>query len=205
MASKLPLQNLRHLGLELQVNSIPIEQVGFQMDAGRKHEVELVIRDTCLGCFTVHEGFDFQLRAETETEWRSVTVGELKQEVISRLRPADTTTEPREDSLITEETAVDYAEGDINDPLRIDSELVRRTTESLYRAGIPYVLEASLRTSEGHRRVLVIGVRRLLQARICLRLAGFRQHPHYKTILYDPGNQDRVRLIERTDRQERRL
>ena len=148
-------------------------------------EVDLLIEDPIAGFFPLDDSFELLIRRAGQDVWQVVDLASAQLEIRSRLREK-----------------VPDASHECACALRVEEAMRRkqlhRAKEILYLAGIVCLEndDSPAETDWVDSRI-VLQVPRVLQARIRLRHAGFRQDPNSASLLQDPETGLRVELSER--------
>jgi len=170
------------IGLVLAVNGFNISRFGIRRRLGG--EVDLLIEDPIVGFFPIDDRFELLIRRLDEDVSRVADLTGAKLEICTRLREKDPgTSEGCASALRVEE-----------DKRRRQ---FRRVKEILYRSGIACLEEEHPAESDYVENRIVLCVPRILQARIRLRRAGFRQDSNSASLLQDPETGLCVELSER--------
>jgi hypothetical protein len=186
----MPVQEFAQIGVALSVNGFNLSRFVLRRRLDSPGEIDLMVEDPIAGFFSLDDRFELLLRLAGEDLWKVVDLAAAKLEIRSRLREKNPGT--------SAECAC---------AVRVEEEKrrqqFRRAKEILYLAGIVSLEkeESPVETDWLESRV-VLYVPRLLQARIRLRRAGFRQDLNSASRLQDPETGLWVELSERPcDRQ----
>jgi hypothetical protein len=180
---------------QVKINSTLAKSVRLRSHPFAPGDFEVVVEDPWLGSFAVHHNFDLLLK-EKHSEWRPVTLDELRSILIANRDFVDGGEEPNE-----RQTLELTPPGEPDEFTRKRPKLVRlgeiigldacvqRIETLLYRASIPHQRAGST--------FIVPSMR---DARQCLRRGGFCQDQRYESVLFDPEHKIAIRLLERDPR-----
>ena len=176
------------IGLALSVQGMSVSRFALRRRLDPPGESDLMVEDPIAGFFPLDDSFQLLIRRVGEDVWQVVDLAAAKLEIRSRLREKNSGALECACALQTEEAK--------------RRKQFHRVREILYRGGIVCLEEESPAETEWQESRFVLYVPRLLQARIRLRRAGFRQDPSSASLLQDPETGLRVELSERPcDRQ----
>ena len=180
---------------QVKINSTLAKSVRLRSHPGAPSDFEVVVEDPWLGSFAVHHNFDLLLK-EKDSEWRPVTLDELRSILIANRDFRDAGEEPND-----RQTLELTPPGEPDEFARKRPKLVRlgeiigldacvqRIEALLYRASIPHQRAGST--------FIVPSMR---DARECLRRGGFCQDHRYESVLFDAEHKIAIRLLERDPR-----
>jgi hypothetical protein len=181
--------------LKLKINDTLAKSVRLRSRPGAPGDRKVVVEDPWLGVFALSSQFDL-LAKEEGSEWRSVTLDELR-----RILAANTDVQDTDDERNDHQTLELTPPGEPAEFARKRPKLVRlgeiigldacvqRIETLLYRASIPHQRAGST--------FIVPSMR---DARECLRRGGFCQDQRYESVLFDPEHKIAIRLLERDPR-----
>ena len=180
---------------QVKINSTLAKSVRLRSHPGAPGDFEVVVEDSWLGSFAVHHNFDLLLK-EKDSEWRPVTLDELRSILIANRDCLDAGEEPNDRQTLELTPRGEPAEFAWKSPrlvrlgeiIGLDA-CVQRIETLLYRASIPHQRAGST--------FIVPSMR---DARECLRRGGFCQDQRYESVRVDPNSGIAIRLLERDPR-----
>jgi hypothetical protein len=182
-------------GLQLKINDMLAKSVRLRSRPGARGDREVVVEDPWLGVFALHRQFDLLVK-QKDSEWRAVTLDELRSILVSTKDVLDAGEEASDHQTLAPTLPDESTESREKPPglvrlgeiIGLDA-CVQRIEAILYRASIPHLTAGS-----------TFVVPSMLNARECLRQAGFHQDQRYESVLVDPESGITVRLLERAPR-----
>ena len=154
-------------------------------------DFDIVVTDSLLGSFSLHSGFDIEVR-ECEAAWRRVSLQELKTILKNRyvMSGGDLTTDSQntESRLFAPVNNIEVPEWQCGrfSILGREAACVRYVQRILYRTGIPHLVSGT-----------TFLVPSATTARIPLKRAGFRQSKISPSALVEPRTGCAIQVIER--------
>jgi len=169
--------------VDLKVNGITFESVRLRRSSGLV-DFDVVIDDPNVGRFALTAAVpSLELRAE-DSDWRQVTLDELKKILADDGELADATEEPQ---------ASETAERESFNRLVAEGEHIMNVEIALYRAGIPFLQLPFQQNKFASNLFMVLSVSK---ARACLLRAGFQAKFDSETVLFDGCNGQAVQLLQ---------
>ena len=173
------------IGLALSVNGFNLSRFVLRRRLNPPGERDLMVEDPIAGFFALDDSFELLIRRLGEDVFQVVDLASAKLEIRSRLQEKVPGTSHECACALRVEEAT-------------RREQAHRAKEILYLAGIVCLEnDDSPAESDWVDSRIVLQVPRVLQARIRLRRAGFRQDPSSASVLQDPETGLRVELFER--------
>lgn len=182
---------LGELPCELSLNGVRMRSVKIRLSAQSGDDFDIVVTDFLLGSFSLHFGFDIEVR-ECDAAWRRVSLEELKTVLKSRyvLSGGDLTTESQiaGSRLFAPVNDIEIPEWQCGrfSALGREAACVRYVQRILYRTGIPHLVSGT-----------TFLVRSATTARIPLKRAGFCQSKISPSALVEPRTGCAIQVIER--------
>jgi hypothetical protein len=176
------LKEFRQLGIAFSVDGFDIPRFAVRRRLDAPGQFDLLIEDPIAGPFPLDERFRLEIRVLGQGCSRVIDLMDVKQEILSRLQA---------NGLEISADALRPVEGQKKE------DQASRAKEILYRACIPCLEEAARDETGCIQSGLILYVPRLLQARIRLRRAGFRQSLEVTSALQDPETGLWIELLER--------
>ena len=169
--------------VDVKVNGIAFESVRVRHDLGA-NDFDIVIDDPHVGRFALTPAVpNLELRDE-DSDWRQVTLDELKRIVADDGELADAAEEPQ---------ASETAERESFNRLVAEGEHIMNAEIALFRAGIPFLQLPFQQNKFASNLFMVLNVSK---ARACLERAGFQTKFDSETVLFDGCNGQAVQLIQ---------
>jgi hypothetical protein len=169
--------------VNVKVSGITFESVRLRHDLG-SNDFDIVIDDPNLGRFALTPAVpSLELRDE-DSEWRQVTLDELKKILADGGEPAEVAEEPQ---------AFEIAERESFNRLVAEGEHIMNAEIALFRAGIPFLQLPFQQNKFASNLFMVLNVSK---ARACLQRAGFQAKFDSETVLFDGCNGQAVQLIQ---------
>jgi hypothetical protein len=169
--------------VHVRVSGITFESVRVRHDLGA-NDFDIVIDDPCVGRFALTAAVpDLELRDE-DSDWRQVTLDELKKILADDGELADAAEEPQ---------ASEAAERESFNHLVAEGEHIMNAEIALFRAGIPFLQLPFQQNKFASNLFMVMSV---LKAKACLLRAGFQPKFDSETVLFDGCNGQAVQLIQ---------
>jgi hypothetical protein len=169
--------------VNVKVNGITFESVRVRHDLGSR-DFDIVIDDPHLGRFALTAAVpDLQLRDE-DSDWRQVTLDELKRILADDGELADAAEEPQ---------ASEAAERESFNRLVAEGEHIMNAEIALFRAGIPFLQLPFQQNKFASNLFMVLSVSK---AKACLQRAGFQPKFESETVLFDGCNGQPVQLLQ---------
>ena len=167
--------------VHLKVNGIAFESVRVRHDLGA-NDFDIVIDDPHVGRFALTAAVpDLELRDE-DSDWRQVTLDELKKILADDGELADAAEEPQ---------ASETAERESFNRLVAEGEHIMNAEIALFRAGIPFLQLPFQQNKFASNLFMVLNVPK---AKACLQRAGFQAKFDSETVLFDGCNGQAVQL-----------
>ena len=169
--------------VDLNVNGITFESVRLRRRCGLA-DFDVLIDDPNLGRFALTPAFpDLELRDE-DSDWRPVSLDELKKILADDGELAELAEEPQ---------ASETAERESFNRLVAEGEHIMNAEIALFRAGIPFLQLPFQQKKFASNLFMVLNVSK---ARACLQRAGFQAKFDSETVLFDGCNGQAVQLIQ---------
>jgi hypothetical protein len=167
----------------LRVNKIAFESVRVRHDH-RSRDFDIVIDDPHIGRFALTATVpNLELRDE-DSDWRQVTLDELKRILADDGELADAAEEPQ---------ASETAEQESFNRLVAEGEHIMNAEIALFRAGIPFLQLPFQQNKFASNLFMVLN---LSKAKACLQRAGFQPKVDSETVLFDSRNGQPIQLIQ---------
>ena len=167
--------------VNVKVNGITFESVRVRHDLGA-NDFDIVIDDPHIGRFALTPAVpDLELQEE-DSDWRQVTLDELKKTLADDGELAEAAEEPQA-SAERESFNRRVAEG----------EHIMNAEIALFSAGIPFLQLPFQQNKFASNLFMVLNVSK---ARACLQRAGFQAKFDSETVLFDGCNGHAVQLIQ---------
>jgi hypothetical protein len=148
------------------------------------NDFDIVIDDPQIGRFALTPAFpDLELRDE-DSDWRHVSLDELKKILAGDGELAELAEEPQ---------ASETAERESFNRLVAEGEHIMNAEIALFRAGIPFLQLPFQQNKFASNLFMVLN---LSKARACLQRAGFQTKFDSETVLFDGCNGQAVQLIQ---------
>jgi hypothetical protein len=169
--------------VHLRVNGIAFESVRVRHDLGT-NDFDIVIDDPHVGRFALTPAVpNLELRDE-DSDWRQVTLDELRKILADDGELADAAEEPQ---------VSEAAERESFNRLVAEGEHIMNAEIALYRAGIPFLQLPFQQNKFASNLFMVLN---LSKAKACLQRAGFQPKVDSETVLFDSRNGQPVQLIQ---------
>jgi hypothetical protein len=169
--------------LDLKVNGITFESVRLRRISGA-NDFDIVIEDPHVGRFALTPAVpDLELRDE-DSDWRQVTLDELKKILADDGELAEAAEEPQ---------ASETAERESFNRRVAEGEHIMNAEIALFRAGIAFLQLPFQQNKFASNLFMVLSVSK---ARACLQRAGFQAKFDSETVLFDGCNGQAVQLIQ---------
>ena len=169
--------------VHLRVNGVAFESVRVRHDLG-SDDFDILIDDPNLGRFALTPAFpDLELRDE-DSDWRQVTLDELKKLLADDGELADAAEQPQ---------ASETAEHESLNRRVAEGEHIMNAEISLFRAGIPFLQLPFQQNKFGSNLFMVLN---LSKAKACLQRAGFQPKFDSETVLFDSRDGQPIQLIQ---------
>jgi hypothetical protein len=176
---------------ELLVNGVPVQSVRIRQGTESGDDLDVVVTDPVVGCFTLHSGFDIDIH-QPDQSWRRVSLDALKGILKDKyLLPADDFPNASEIAgcrlfARVDDIQIPHWESMPRSVLRRQDACVQFACRVLYRTGIPHLVSGT-----------TFVVPSAPTARIPLKRAGFRTSTISPSALVEPRTQVSIQLIER--------
>lgn len=177
---------------ELRINGILLRSVQIRWASDSAEDFQLVITHPTLGPFSLHDGFELEMR-EQGSPWHPVRLEQLKKSLVegSEFLHADDipkSSEIAERRLFNRLDAIDipHRRSPRLSELTGHDECVREVQKVLCEARVPHQVAGT-----------VFVVPSAFRARICLIRAGFRKSPISPAALVEPRSGRAIQLVER--------
>jgi hypothetical protein len=169
--------------VHVRANGITFESVRLRHDLGA-NDFDIVIDDPHVGRFALTTAVpDLELREE-DSEWRQVTLDELKKILAADGELAEASEEPQ---------ASETAERESFNRLVAEGEHIMNAEIALFRAGIPFLQLPFQQNKFASNLFMVLSVSK---AKACLQRAGFQAKFDSETVLFDGRNGQAVQLLQ---------
>ncbi len=169
--------------VHLRVNGIAFESVRVRHDLGA-NDFDIVIDDPYVGRFALTPAVpDLELRDE-DSDWRQVTLDELKKILADDGELAEVAEEPQASEAVER--------GSFN-RLVTEGEHIMNAEIALFNAGIPFLQLPFQQNKFGSNLFMVLNVPK---AKACLQRAGFQPKVDSETVLFDSRNGQPIQLIQ---------
>ena len=169
--------------VHVRVNGITFESVRVRHDLG-SGDFDILIDDPRVGRISLTPAVpDLELR-DKDSDWRQVTLDELKKVVADDSELADAAEDPQ---------ASETAERESFNRLVAEGEHIMNAEIALFRAGIPFLQLPFQQNKFASNLFMVPSVPK---ARACLQRAGFQPKFDSETVLFDGCNGQAVQLIQ---------
>src|ERR1035441_10089428 len=167
--------------VNVRVNGITFESVRVRHNLGA-NDFDIVIDDPRIGRFALTPAVpNLELREE-DSEWRQVTLDELKKVLANDGELAEVAEEPQAS-----------AERESFNRLVAEGEHIMNAEIALFNAGIPFLQLPFQQNKFASNLFMVLSVPK---ARACLQRAGFQAKFDSETVLFDGCNGQAVQLIQ---------
>ena len=168
--------------VNVKVSGITLESVWLRRSSGA-NDFDIVIDDPHIGRFALTPAVpDLELRDE-DSDWRRVTLEELKKILADDGEPAE----------VAEEPQVSETERESFNRLVAEGEHIMNAEIALFRAGIPFLQLPFQQNKFASNLFMVLN---LSKARACLQRAGFQPKVDSETVLFDGCNGQPIQLIQ---------
>ncbi len=169
--------------VNVKVNGITFGSVWLRRSSGA-NGFDIVIDDPQIGRFALTPAFpDLELRDE-DSDWRHVSLDELKKILADNGELAELAEEPQ---------ACETAERESFNRLVAEGEHIMNAEIALFRAGVPFLQLPFQQNKFSSNLFMVLNVSK---ARACLQRAGFQAKFDSETVLFDGCNGQAVQLIQ---------
>jgi hypothetical protein len=169
--------------VNVKVSGITFESVRVRHDLG-SGDFDILIDDPRVGRISLTPAVpDLELR-DKDSDWRQVTLDELKKILADDGQLADAAEEPQ---------ASEAAERESFNRLVAEGEHIMNAEIALFRAGIPFLQLPFQQNKFASNLFMVLN---LSKAKACLQRAGFQAKFDSETVLFDGGNWQAVQLIQ---------
>jgi hypothetical protein len=169
--------------VHVRVNKITFESVRLRHDL-RSDDFDIVIDDPHIGRFALTAAVpDLELREE-DSDWRQVTLDELKKILADDGEPAEAAEESQ---------AFEIAERESFNRRVAEGEHIMNAEIALFNAGIPFLQLPFQQNKFASNLFMVMSVPK---AKACLQRAGFQPKFDSETILFDGCNGQAVQLLQ---------
>jgi hypothetical protein len=169
--------------VNVKVNGITFESVRLRRSSGA-NDFDIVIDDPHVGRFALTPAVpDLELRVE-DSDWRQVTLDELKKILADDSELAEAAEESR---------APETAERESFNRLVAEGEHIMNAEIALFNAGIPFLQLPFQQNKFASNLFMVLN---LSKAKACLQRAGFQAKFDSETVLFDGCNGQAVQLIQ---------
>ena len=169
--------------VNVRVNGITFESVRVRHNLGA-NDFDIVIDDPRIGRFALTPAVpNLELREE-DSEWRQVTLDELKKVLANDGEPAEAAEESQ---------ASEAAERESFNRRVAEGEHIMNAEIALFNAGIPFLQLPFQQNKFASNLFMVMSVSK---ARACLQRAGFQPKFDSETVLFDGCNGQAVQLLQ---------
>jgi hypothetical protein len=169
--------------VNVKVNGITFELVRVRHDLGSR-DFDIVIDDPHVGRFALTAAVPSLELQEEDSEWRQVTLDELKKILADDGELTEVAEEPQ---------ASETAERESFNRLVAEGEHIMNAEIALFRAGIPFLQLPFQQNKFASNLFMVVSVSK---ARACLQRAGFQAKFDSETVLFDGCNGQAVQLLQ---------
>jgi hypothetical protein len=169
--------------VDLKVNGITFESVRLRRSSGA-NDFDIVIDDPHVGRFALTPAVpNLELRDE-DSNWRQVTLEELKKILADDGELAEVAEEPQASEAVERESF---------NRLVAEGEHIMNAEIALFRAGIPFLQLPFQQNKFASNLFMVLSVSK---AKACLQRAGFQPKVDSETVLFDSRNGQPIQLIQ---------
>ena len=169
--------------VDLKVNGITFESVCLRRSSGLV-DFDVVIDDPHIGRFALTAAVpSLELRDE-DSDWRQVTLDELKKILADDGELAEVAEEPQASEAVERESF---------NRLVAEGEHIMNAEIALFRAGIPFLQLPFQQNKFVSNLFMVLN---LSKAKACLQRAGFQPKVDSETVLFDSRNGQPIQLIQ---------
>jgi hypothetical protein len=169
--------------LHVRVNGIAFESVRVRHDLG-SGDFDILIEDPRIGRFALTSAVpDLELRDE-DSDWRQVTLDELKKILADGGELAEVAEEPQVSEAVERESF---------NRLVAEGEHIMNAEIALFRAGIAFLQLPFQQNKFASNLFMVLNVPK---AKACLQRAGFQPKVDSETVLFDSRNGQPIQLIQ---------
>ena len=169
--------------VHLRVNGLTFESVRLRRTCG-SGDFDILIDDPHVGRFALTAAVPSLELREEDSDWRQVTLDELKKILADDGEPADAAEEPQ---------ASETAECESFNRLVAEGEHIMNAEIALFNAGIPFLQLPFQQDKFASNLFMVMSVPK---AKACLQRAGFQAKFDSETILFDGCNGQAVQLLQ---------
>jgi hypothetical protein len=169
--------------VHVRVNGIIFESVRFRHDLG-SGDFDILIDDPQIGRFALTAAVPSLELQDEDSDWRQVTLDELKKILADDGELADVTEKSQ---------ASEAAERETFNRLVAKGEHIMNAEIALFRAGIPFLQLPFQQNKFASNLFMVLNVPK---ARACLQRAGFQEKFDSETVLFDGCNGQAVQLLQ---------
>ena len=167
----------------VRVSGITFESVRLRHDLG-SDDLDILIDDPQIGRFALTAAVPSLELLQEGSDWRQVTLDELKEILADDGELAEVAEEPQ---------ASETAERESFNRLVAEGEHIMNTEIALFNAGIPFLQLPFQQNKFASNLFMVLSVS---TAKACLQRAGFQPKFDSETVLFDGGNGQAVQLIQ---------
>jgi hypothetical protein len=167
----------------LRVNKIAFESVRVRHDH-RSRDFDIVIDDPHIGRFALTAAVPSLEVRDEDSDWRHVTLDELKKILADDSELAEAAEEPQ---------ASETAERESFNRLVAEGEHIMNTEIAFFNAGIPFLQLPFQQNKFASNLFMVMSVPK---AKACLQRAGFQAKFDSETVLFDGCNGQAIQLIQ---------
>jgi hypothetical protein len=169
--------------VDLKVNGITFESVRLRRSSGA-NDFDIVIDDPHVGRFALTPAVpNLELRDE-DSNWRQVTLEELKKILADDGELAEVAEEPQASEAVERESF---------NRLVAEGEHIMNAEIALFRAGIPFLQLPFQQNKFASNLFMVLSVSK---AKACLQRAGFQAKFDSETVLFDGCNGQAIQLLQ---------
>jgi len=169
--------------VHLRVNKIAFESVRVRHDH-RSRDFDIVIDDPHIGRFALTAAVPSLEVRDEDSDWRHVTLDELKKILADDSELAEAAEEPQ---------ASETAERESFNRLVAEGEHIMNTEIAFFNAGIPFLQLPFQQNKFASNLFMVMSVPK---AKACLQRAGFQAKFDSETVLFDGCNGQAIQLIQ---------
>jgi len=167
----------------VRVSGITFESVRLRHDLG-SDDLDILIDDPQIGRFALTAAVPSLELLQEGSDWRQVTLDELKEILADDGELAEVAEEPQ---------ASETAERESFNRLVAEGEHIMNAEIALFNAGIPFLQLPFQQNKFASNLFMVLNVS---TAKACLQRAGFQPKFDSETVLFDGGNGQAVQLIQ---------
>ena len=169
--------------VHLRVNGLTFESVRLRRTCG-SGDFDILIDDPHVGRFALTAAVPSLEVRDDDSDWRQVTLDELKKILANDGEPAEVAEEPQ---------AFEIAERESFNRRVAEGEHIMNAEIALFRAGIPFLQLPFQQNKFASNLFMVLNVSK---AKACLQRAGFQAKFDSETVLFDGCTGQAVQLLQ---------